>query len=218
MADNDRPQFASPPCFMHELDPAFRTGTEDAQTARDVGRWRKAQRQRLIAERLAIPADERTRLAGLIADHLDEEAGDPDGRTIALYWPFRGEPDLRPWMQRVIDRGGRVALPVVVAKGEPLEFRLWSPGEELERGIWNIPVPAAGETVAPDIVISPLVGVDPERYRLGYGGGFYDRTLAAMAAKPLVIGVGYTSARLPTIYPQWHDVPMDRLVLAEPVL
>ena len=213
MADNDHPQFASPPCFMHELDPLFRAETEDGQTAQDVGRWRKAQRERLIAERLEISADERTRLAGLIADRLDKEAGNPAGRVVSLYWPFRGEPDLRPWMQRVIDRGGRIALPVVIAKGKPLEFRLWSPGEKLERGIWNIPVPAAGEPVAPDIVISPLVGVDAERYRLGYGGGFYDRTLADMPTKPLVIGVGYLFARLPTIYPQWHDVPMDRLIL-----
>ena len=213
MAADDRPQYASPPCFMHELDPAFRTMTEDAQTAQDVARWRKAQRQRLIAERLEIPPEERTRLAGRIADRLDEEAGDLDGRTVSLYWPFRGEPDLRPWMQRVIERGARVALPVVVAKGEPLVFRFWAPGEKLERGVWNIPVPSNGAPAVPDIVISPLVGADPECYRLGYGGGFYDRTLAAMTAKPLVIGVGYTCARLPTIYPQWHDVPMDRLVL-----
>ncbi len=213
MADYDHPQFASPPCFMHELDPAFRAETEDDQAAYDVSRWRKAQRERLIAERLAIPAEERTRLAGLIADRLDKEAGDPNGRIFSFYWPFRGEPDLRPWMQLVIDRGGRIALPVVIAKGEPLEFRLWSPGDKLERGIWNIPVPAAGEPVAPDIVISPLVGVDAARYRLGYGGGFYDRTLAAMATRPLVIGVGYASARLATIYPQWHDVPMGRVIV-----
>ncbi|MCI5074033.1 5-formyltetrahydrofolate cyclo-ligase [Oricola sp.] len=199
---------------MHELDPAFRAETEDRQAAYDVSHWRKTQRERLIAERRAIPAEERTRLAGLIADRLDKEAGDPNGRIVSLYWPFRGEPDLRPWMQRVIDRGGRITLPVVVAKGEPLEFRLWSPGEKLERGIWNIPVPAAGEPVSPDIVISPLVGVDAERYRLGYGGGFYDRTLTAMATGPLVLGVGYACARLATIYPQWHDVRMDRIILA----
>jgi 5-formyltetrahydrofolate cyclo-ligase len=213
LADNDHPQFASPPCFMHELDPLFRAEKEDVQTSQDVGRWRKAQRARLIAERLEIPADERARLSALIAGRLDQEIGDPDRRIVSLYWPFRGEPDLRPWMQRVIDRGGRIALPVVIAKGEPLEFRLWSPGEKLERGIWNIPVPAAGEPVAPDIVISPLVGVDAERYRLGYGGGFYDRTIDAMVTKPLVIGVGYKCARLATIYPQWHDVPMDRLIV-----
>ncbi|MCK5750089.1 MAG: 5-formyltetrahydrofolate cyclo-ligase, partial [Oricola sp.] len=80
MADYDHPEFASPPCFMHELDPAFRSETEDRQTARDVGRWRKAQRDRLIAQRLEIPADERARLSGGIADRLDKETGDPDGR------------------------------------------------------------------------------------------------------------------------------------------
>lgn len=213
MNEDDTPQFASSPCFMHDLDPALRPRDGGEQTARDVARWRKAQREELIAQRLELPAEERARLSGLIADHLDVAIGDPKGRTVALYWPFRGEPDLRPWMNRVIDRGGRVALPVVVAKGQPLEFRSWAPGDKLERGVWNIPVPAAGDPVAPDLVISPVVGTDPENYRLGYGGGFYDRTLAALPEKPLTIGVGYNSARLPTIYPQWHDIPMDRIVL-----
>jgi 5,10-methenyltetrahydrofolate synthetase len=100
----------------------------------------------------------------------------------------------------------------VVEKGRPLVFRVWRQGDKLERGVWNIPVPAEGEPVFPDIVIAPLVGFDPSNYRLGYGGGFFDRTLAAMPKKPLVIGVGYMSSALPTIYPQPHDIPMDAIV------
>ena len=64
----------------------------------------------------------------------------------------------------------------------------------------------------PDIVISPIVGIDPANYRLGYGGGFFDRTLAAMTFKPLVIGVGYELQRLATLYPHPHDIPTDRIV------
>lgn len=85
------------------------------------------------------------------------------------------------------------------------------------RGVWNILIPASGEAVLPDVVIAPLVGFDLAGYRLGYGGGFYDRTIAAMPAKPWVIGVGFTLARLGTIYPQAHDVAMDVIVTEEGV-
>lgn len=208
--DDDIPaQYASPPCFMHELDPAFRaTVTEPAE----VRRWRKAERERLIQARLAVSADARAAMAARIAEGLDSIVGDVAGRMVSLYWPFRGEPDLRPWMASVNQRGGRTALPIVVEKGRPLVFKAWKAGEPLEKGVWNIPIPVHGGPVLPDIVISPVVGIDPDNYRLGYGGGFYDRTLAAMPRKPLVIGVGYELQRIPTIYPQQHDIPMERFV------
>jgi len=206
--------YASPPCLMHETQAG---GGPDARPAdeaawRDVARWRKAERSRLIEARLAIPADDRAGMAARIARGLDAAVGDLAGRTVSLYWPFRGEPDLRPWMSASISRGGRVALPVVVEKARPLVFRAYAPGDRLEKGVWNIPVPAEGETVLPDIVVAPLVGVDPDRYRLGYGGGFFDRTLASLPRKPLVIGVGYEMQRIATIYPQAHDIPMDLIV------
>ena len=79
-------------------------------------------------------------------------------------------------------------------------------------GVWNIPFPAEGEAVQPDTLLVPLVGFDTAGYRLGYGGGFYDRTLAMMPARPHTIGIGFTASRLRTIYPQPHDIPMDRIV------
>jgi 5,10-methenyltetrahydrofolate synthetase len=202
-------QYASPPCFMHELDPEFRAPLSDWT---DVRRWRKAERERLIATRLAVSADARTAMSQRIAKGLDTIIGEIRGRMVSLYWPFRGEPDLRPWMASVNERGGSTALPVVVEKGHPLIFRAYKPGDRLEKGVWNIPIPAEGDPVLPDIVISPIVGIDPANYRLGYGGGFFDRTLAAMPLKPLVIGVGYEQQRIATIYPQPHDIPMDRIV------
>ncbi|MDQ6432966.1 5-formyltetrahydrofolate cyclo-ligase [Mesorhizobium sp. LHD-90] len=183
----------------------------------EVARWRKAERERLIGERLAIPADTRQAMAERIAAGLSACIGGFEDRTVSLYWPFRGEPDLRPWMRTVIDGGGRIALPVVVGKARPLVFRDYSPGDPLEKGIWNIPVPASGAPVVPDVVIAPLVGFDPQNYRLGYGGGFFDRTLAALPAKPLVIGIGYAMQAVATIHPQPHDIPMDRIVTAPPV-
>ena len=82
----------------------------------------------------------------------------------------------------------------------------------MTRGVWNIPIPAGDESVEPDVLIAPLVGFDPAGYRLGYGGGYYDRTIASRTAKPFVIGIGFEIARLSTIYPQSHDIPMDVIV------
>lgn len=176
--------------------------------------WRKVERERLIAARLALPADVRTAHAAIIAEKLDARLGDASGKVIAIYWPFRGEPDLRGWAGKMSDQGATIALPVVVEKAAPLVFRSWKAGEKLEKGVWNIPIPAEGAVVIPDVVISPVVGFDGRNYRLGYGGGFYDRTLAALARRPVVIGVGYELQRIATIHPQPHDIAMD-VVLTE---
>jgi len=93
-----------------------RTGGDGALGCAEVIKWRKAERQRLIAERLAIPGDIRRRHSEQIAASLDEVIGEVHGRVISAYWPFRGEPDLRGFMGRVSDRGGRCALPVVVER------------------------------------------------------------------------------------------------------
>jgi 5,10-methenyltetrahydrofolate synthetase len=178
----------------------------------EIMAWRKAERERLIAARLAVPADRRMLMAEAIAAGIDTVAGVPAGRVASFYWPFRGEPDLRPWAQRFAARGGRTALPIVVEKGRPLIFRTWRQGEPLGRGVWNIPIPEGGDEVVPDIVIAPLVGFDPQRYRLGYGGGFFDRTLASLPTRPLVIGIGYAMSRLETIHPLPHDIAMSVIV------
>lgn len=178
----------------------------------EVAAWRKAERARLIEARLEISAEKRAEMASRIIEGLDAAIGDMKGRLVSLYWPFRGEPDLRGWMTSIIERGGAVALPVVVEKGHPLVFRAYKPGDKLEKGVWNIPIPAEGESVIPNVVISPIVGFDAKNYRLGYGGGFFDRTLAAMPTKALVIGIGYEIGRIATIHPQTHDIPMDRII------
>ena len=205
-------EYASPPCFMHEFAPEFRPQPFRSDAWTDVARWRKAERKRLIDQRLALDAEHRQVKSNRIASLLDLTIGKFSGRIVGTYWPFRGEPDLRNWGIKVIERGGRIALPVVIRKDWPLEFRIWSPGDPLERGVWNILVPRRGPAVQLDIVVAPVVGFDEDHYRLGYGGGFFDRTLAAMSRKPLIVGVGYAESRLPTIYPQPHDIPMDVIV------
>ncbi|TPI45535.1 MULTISPECIES: 5-formyltetrahydrofolate cyclo-ligase [unclassified Mesorhizobium] len=208
-------EYASPPCFMHQLVPGYGTEPAVQDAWPEVCRWRKAERKRLIDERLAIDAEERNARSLRIASVLDLAVGRVSGRIVSGYWPFRGEPDLRNWAIKVIERGGRIALPVVIKKGWPLEFRVWRPGDPLERGIWNILVPPHGPSVQPDVVIAPVVGFDEANYRLGYGGGFFDRTLAAAPRRPLVVGVGYARSRIRTIYPQPQDIPMDVVVTDE---
>lgn len=178
-------------------------------------RWRKETRAALIERRAGISAQDRAAWSERISQALEVALPLASGTSIGFYWPFKGEFDARPFLTELRGKGARLALPVVVEKGCPLQFRAWSPGERLVRGVWNIPVPAEGEAVDPDVLIAPLVGFDLAGYRLGYGGGFYDRTIASRPTKPLVIGVGFALARLATIYPQAHDVPMDIIVTEE---
>jgi 5-formyltetrahydrofolate cyclo-ligase len=201
----------SPACFMHRLDSEGRVAV-DPQQALDVARWRKAERARLIAARLELSAEYRSARTSAMADEMDRLIRFEPGMTVSVYWPIRAEPDLRPWMHAKWRAGIRIALPVAVALGEPLVFREWRPDARLARGLWNIPYPADGAEVIPGVVLAPVVGFDSAGYRLGYGGGFFDRTLARMTAKPLVVGLGYPEASIPTIFPQPHDIPMTRIV------
>ena len=178
----------------------------------EVMAWRKSERARLIAARLAATAGERAAWGAAIAERLMQVMGDVAGCVVSVYWPFRGEPDLRGFMRQVADHGGSCALPVVVEKGRPLEFRSWAEGEPLARGVWNIPIPAEGALVVPDVAIAPVVGFDPQCYRLGYGGGFFDRTLASLTPRPRVFGVGYEFQALASIHPLEHDIAMQAIV------
>lgn len=131
---------------------------------------------------------------------------------VGAYWPIRREFNPLPLLQQLIDSGTRVALPSILQQNAPLEFRLWRPGARLAVGVYDIPYPAEGEAVTPDTLIIPLVGYDLAGYRLGYGGGYYDRTVPTLSPYPRLIGLGFTGAQLQTIYPQAYDIRMDRIV------
>ncbi len=178
----------------------------------DVKKWRRGERERLIALRQALPPVDRQRWSVSIAAELREIVAERPG-ILGIYWPFRGEFDPRPLIELVISGGGAVALPAVVDKKGPLEYRAWRPGEKLVDGVWNIPVPEKRDIVVPSAVLAPLVGFDRDCYRLGYGGGYFDRTLASLTPKPLAIGVGFSVQALETIYPQPFDIPMDVIVI-----
>ena len=176
-----------------------------------VKAWRRGERERLLSLRQAMPPEERRQSGAQIAVALRELLAERPG-ILGVYWPFRGEFDPRPVIDWAVASGRAVALPVVIDKKGPLEYRAWRTGEALVDGVWNIPVPEKREIVVPALVLAPLVGFDAACYRLGYGGGYFDRTLAALAPRPLAIGVGFAAQAIATIYPQPFDVPMDFIV------
>jgi 5-formyltetrahydrofolate cyclo-ligase len=173
--------------------------------------WRKAERERLLAIRQGLPAEQRRRWAVEIEKGVRDLIAERPG-ILGIYWPFRAEFDPRGLVDWAVAEGRGVALPAVVDKKRPLEYRAWRPGERLVDGVWNIPVPEKREVVTPAIVLAPVVGFDLDCYRLGYGGGYFDRTLAALSRKPVAIGIGFGVQEIATIYPQSFDVPMDVIV------
>jgi 5-formyltetrahydrofolate cyclo-ligase len=177
----------------------------------EVKVWRKAERERLLGLRQGLPAAQRRALGARIETRLREVIAERPG-ILGVYWPFRAEFDPRDLIDWAVAEGRGIALPVVVDKKGPLEYRAWRPGETLVDGVWNIPVPEKREVVIPAMVLAPVVGFDRGCYRLGYGGGYFDRTLAALSPKPLAIGVGFEMQAIETIYPQPFDVPMDLIV------
>lgn len=177
-----------------------------------VNEWRRLKRTELLAQRLGTPRAERTRRDKAIAAFALEQLASFKTASIGFYWPFRGEPDLRRLVRSLLDGGAAASLPVVIDKGRPLEFWSWRTGDRLRPGVWDIPVPARRKVARPEVLLVPLLGFDAAGYRLGNGGGYYDRTLAAMTSRPFTIGVGYELGRLKSIRPQPHDIPMDVIV------
>jgi 5-formyltetrahydrofolate cyclo-ligase len=175
--------------------------------------WRKATRTSIVAERRALPRSEKTRRASAVLAALRADAASFAGKRVGFYWPMKGEIDLLPFVRAVLPELSAAALPVIIEKQRPLEFWQWTTRTELcNRGVWNIPYPAERILVEPDVLLVPLVGFDSAGYRLGYGGGYYDRTLAAPEKRPRLIGVGFELGRLPTIHPQPHDIPLDVII------
>ncbi len=176
----------------------------------EIKAWRREKRAELIAYRSGLAREERERVRDRVVARL-RDVPDLAGHRVGFYMPFKGELDLRGFLRELLAAGATAALPAVVQKAHPVEFRDWYPGVAMERGIWDIPVPRPGSIVLPTLLFVPLVGYDDAGYRLGHGGGYYDRTLAALSPRPIAIGVGYAQTRLPTIHPQPHDIPMDAI-------
>ena len=174
--------------------------------------WRKATRERLIAARVALDPAQLDAWRRRIDGHLELAFPGLARSRLAFCWPIKGEYDARHFARTLRERGALTALPVVVAPRQPLIFREWHPGVRLAHGPLDIPYPIDSPEVQPDAVLLPMNGWDTQGYRLGYGAGFFDRTLASLAKRPVTIGVSYELARLDTIEPQPWDIPMDYVV------
>lgn len=173
--------------------------------------WRKQQRAQLLAARSAASAQDRA--AWSTAIHAFLEALDLQAPCVlGLCWPYRQEFDARPLAARLRACGVRSALPVVRGPGLPLAFHHWWPGVAMDKGAYDIPVPRETEALLPDVLLVPPVGIDALGYRLGYGGGYFDRTLAALARKPVCIATAFGLSRIASLQPQAHDVRMDFVV------
>ncbi len=173
-------------------------------------------RARLLALRAAL-ADREVRERALAARVGRWLRTMPVAR-LGFFWPVRGEPDLAPVIREWLaeDAARTAALPVVA--GEVLEFAAWTPDAPMRVGAYGIPVPAAVRKVVPQLLLIPCVGIDDRRYRLGYGGGFYDRTAAAFAVRPVLVGVCFDCGRIASIDPRPHDVRLDLAITESGVL
>jgi 5-formyltetrahydrofolate cyclo-ligase len=156
-----------------------------------------------------------------LAERLLEAEVIPERAAVSGYWPMGSELDLRPLLKKLHERGNRLCLPVVVRSGARLMFRLWQPGDELEPAGFGTQVPAESQPdVIPNVLLVPLLAFDREGFRLGYGGGFYDRTLAHWREKRdiLAIGVAFAGQEMSAVPRGKHDEPLDLIATEEEII
>lgn len=176
---------------------------------------KSALRQTAYAARKgAFDLREETRAVAAATAHLLAEIVPATGRVIAAYLPIRTEIDPRPAMTALHKMGAQIGVPVIAGAGLPLDFRRWSPDTPLIPGPFGAMIPEQGDWIIPDTLIVPLVGFDAACNRLGYGGGFYDRTLARLAKAQPVVAIGFAFAvqQLPPLPTEPTDIALDAIV------
>jgi len=179
---------------------------------------KKTLRQRLLDARLTMP-DRQVRSDQLQRAMRIWLVGRPD-LVIGAYWPIKGEFDPLPALHRWKEDGElidepqprRIGLPVVDKVHKTLKFHAWYPGCPMEEDAYGIPKPKDTEVIVPTLLFVPCVGYGTGGYRLGYGGGFYDRTLAQLQPKPFTVGLGFTNAYVDDFEPEPHDIPLDAIL------
>jgi 5-formyltetrahydrofolate cyclo-ligase len=184
-------------------------------TRDEIAAAKAALRPVVAALRRAIPAD----VAAVAAVRLCEHGMRTlvASGVVAAYHPLPGELDPLPLFDALLAAGAAGALPAVIGPSQPLEFRAWRPGEPLERGAFGTRQPAAPAALRlPDLLLVPLLAFDRRRHRLGYGAGFYDRSIAELRRrKPVrVVGIGFAAQEVPEVPADGWDEPLD-LVLTE---
>jgi 5-formyltetrahydrofolate cyclo-ligase len=178
-----------------------------------VGAAKKALRARMVAWRNELTAAQRVEAGAALAGHglafLGPRAA---GTIVSGFSSLADELDCMPLLGRLAGQGFQLALPIVQGKGRPLLFRAWAPGDAMDAGVWDIPQPKADRPeLLPDILLVPLLAFDRAGWRLGYGGGFYDRTLRELrAAKPVVaVGLAYDQQHVDAVPHLDYDEQLD---------
>ena len=141
-------------------------------------------------------------------------------RSIGAYWPIKGEFDALPALFRwsEVDPRRRIGLPVINRDTRQLRFHVWYPGCPMEDDAYGIPKPRDTEAFEPELLLVPCVGWGPRGLRLGYGGGFYDRTLAGLRPRPFTVGIGFAHGHVPWLQGEPHDVPLDAMLVEDGVV
>lgn len=173
---------------------------------------RAALRRTALLARESMTDEAHAQACASIASHLAALLSNHPPSTLGFCWPMRKEFDCRSLVARLLAAGWRACLPVAQIPAAAMPFRAWTPEAAMTTDRYGIPVPAEGELLVPDIVLLPLVAFDRQGYRLGYGGGHFDRTLAALVPRPFAIGVGFECSRFDSIGPEPHDMPLDAVV------
>lgn len=176
----------------------------------DSTAWRRALRREMASRRMALGEAAHARLSGQIVEILRSTLPRPE--ICAFCWPIKNEPDVRAIVGDWVEQGTRAALPVVIDEAAPLRFRAWHGQSVLQADRYGIPTPVDGDWLVPDLILLPLNGFDAAGYRLGYGGGYFDRTLATLQPRPLTVGVGFEINRVDSIHPESHDQRLDWIV------
>jgi 5-formyltetrahydrofolate cyclo-ligase len=188
------------------------TSTPDSKAA---ARKVAAQRRKAAHDILADVAP--MRLAALALPVVPTR----EQRIISGFYPYQSEIDVRPLLGKLAGEGWTTCLPIVIASGEPLAFRRWLPGEPTVAGMWGIPRPPdEAPEVLPDVLLVPMLAFDRAGFRLGYGGGFYDRTLAKLRARRpvLAIGVAYADQQIDAVPRNSHDQPLDYIMTEKGII
>lgn len=176
---------------------------------------RRALRKECVERRLALPAAQCAEYSGQICQHLQAHFPQLSRLRLGFCWPVNNEPDLLPLIRSWLNSpapGFTALLPVVQGHGMPLVFRAWTPETPMTHDSFGIPMPSAGPFLLPEALLIPVNAFDAAGYRIGYGGGFFDRTLAALTPRPLSIGVGFELSRIASVHPEAYDAQLDAMV------
>lgn len=165
------------------------------------------------AQRAALDHEERADMAKAASAHFFAGIALAPSDIVAAYWRIRDELDCQPILVKLMDSGQTVVLPVVLGPEQPLDLRVWEQGTSLyEAGFGTLAPSELAPRAEPDVVLMPLLAFDKNGTRLGYGGGYYDRTLARFKKRPRLIGLAFAAQELDRIPRDAHDVPLDAVV------